>query len=169
MKSRILLSTALTFAGFAHAGAQAKPLLIVDGVVQTSQDAQPAQQGPDDPFGRFLFPPELVMQHQGEIGITDAQRATLTTAVQQAQSKIVETQFKLSAEGEKLARLLQGARGVRTLPPTIDEGQALEQVDRILSLEREMKRAQMTLLIRIKNALTPDQQAKLMQLRQSAK
>jgi Spy/CpxP family protein refolding chaperone len=165
MKRSILFLTALTFAGVSHAGAQGgarpKPMLVVDGVVQSSQDSQPGQQGPDDPFARFLFPPELVMQHQGEIGITDAQRSTLTTAVQQAQSKFVETQFKLSAEGEKLARLLQGA--------TIDEGQALEQVDRILSLEREMKRAQVGLLVRIKNTLTPGQQAKLMQLRQQAK
>jgi Spy/CpxP family protein refolding chaperone len=169
MKGTILLVTALTLAGVVQAGAQANPLIIVDGVVQPNQGPQPDPHGPGDPFARFLFPPELVMEHQGEIAITDAQRATLTTAVQQAQSKIVETQFKLSAEGEKMARLIQGARGARTMPWTIDEGQALEQVDRILSLEREMKRAQMTLLVRIKNALTPEQQMKLMQLRQQPK
>ena len=164
MKRSILFLTAFTLAGVSHAGAQVgprpKPIFVVDGVVQPSQDAQPGQ-GPDDPFARFLFPPELVMQHQGEIGITDAQRATLTTAIQQAQAKFVETQFKLSAEGEKLARLLQGT--------TIDESQALEQVDRILSMEREMKRAQVGLLVRIKNTLTSGQQAKLMQLRQQPK
>ena len=109
----------------------------------------PGQQG--DPFARFFFPPELVMQHQGEIGLTDAQRTSLTSAIQQAQSKFVETQFKLAAEGEKLSRVIQGAN--------VDEGQALEQVDRILALEREMKRAQIGLLVRIKNVLTPAQQA----------
>ena len=114
---------------------------------------------PQDPFGRFFFPPEMVMQHQGEIGLTDAQRATLTTAIQTAQSKFVEAQFKLSAEGEKLAKLLQS--------PTIDEGQALEQVDHILALEREVKRAQVGLMVRIKNTLTAAQQTKLNQLRQS--
>ncbi len=116
------------------------------------------QQGQGDPFARFLFPPELVMQHQGEIGLTDAQRNTLMTQIQQAQSKFVEVQFKLSAEGQKLVGLLQGA--------AIDESQTLEEVDRVLALEREMKRAQVGLLVRIKNALTPAQQAKLMQLRQ---
>jgi Spy/CpxP family protein refolding chaperone len=164
MRRSIFLVTAFAVIGVAQVGAQSagqpkpQPLIIVDGVVQGEQSPQPGPQGPGDPFGRFLFPPEVVMQHQGEIGITDAQRSTLTTAIQQAQSKFVEVQFKLSSEGEKLARLLQGA--------TIDENQALEQIDRILSMEREMKRAQMGLLIRIKNALTPAQQARLMQLRQ---
>lgn len=117
------------------------------------------QPGGGDPFSRFLFPPELIMQHQSEIGLTDAQRTTITTAIQQAQGKLVETQFKLSGDGERLAHLLQGA--------SIDEAQALEQVDRILAGERDMKRAQVGLLVRLKNALTPSQQAKLTQLRQS--
>ncbi len=116
------------------------------------------EQPPRDPFARLLFPPELIMQHQSELGLTDAQRSTLMTAMQQAQGKFVETQFKLAGEGEKLARLLQAS--------SIDESQALEQVDRVLSAERELKRAQVGLLVRLKNALTAQQQAKLMQLRQ---
>jgi Spy/CpxP family protein refolding chaperone len=115
----------------------------------------PGQQ--HDPFGQFLFPPELVMKHQGEIGLQDAQRSALQTAIQQAQSKFVDVQWKLSAEGEKLGRLLQNA--------TANEAQVLEQVDRILELEREVKRTQIGLLVRIKNTLTPAQQAKLMELR----
>lgn len=122
----------------------------------------PAQQGPppgqqQDAFGRFLFPPELVMQHQGEINLQDSQRAALQSAIQQAQAKFVDVQWRLSAEGEKIGRLLQGA--------TVDEAQVLEQVDRILALEREVKRTQMGLLVRIKNTLTPAQQSKLMELR----
>ena len=124
----------------------------------TAQNAAP-NPGQGDPFGRFFFPPEMVMQHQGEIGLTDAQRATLMTAIQQAQAKFVDAQFRLSAEGEKFAHLLQGA--------SIEESQALEQVDRILALEREVKRAQVGLMVRIKNTLTAAQQAKLNQLRQS--
>jgi len=116
------------------------------------------QQGPQqDPFRGFLFPPELVMQHQGEIGLQDSQRAALQAAIQQAQTKFVDAQWKLSAEGEKLGRLLQSA--------TVDETQVLEQVDRILALEREVKRAQMGLMVRIKNTLTAAQQAKLRELR----
>ena len=65
--------------------------------------------GPDD-WGRNFFPPELVMGHQSEIGLQDSQRAALTSAIQQAQSKFTDMQWKLSAEGEKMGRLLQGTQ-----------------------------------------------------------
>ena len=139
-------------------------LLVVS--LASALDAQGPPPGPGpqgrpepDPFGKFLFPPELVMQHQGEIGLQDSQRTALQSAIQQAQAKFMDAQWKLSAEGEKLARLLQGA--------TVDETQALEQVDRILALEREVKRAQMGLMVKIKNTLTPAQQTKLRELREA--
>jgi Spy/CpxP family protein refolding chaperone len=112
--------------------------------------------GPDD-WGRNLFPPELVMQHQSEIGLQDSQRAALTSAIQQAQSKFMDTQWKMSAEGEKMGRLLQGTQ--------VDEAAVLDEVDRILNLEREIKKAQISLMVRIKNTLTAQQQAKLAELR----
>jgi Spy/CpxP family protein refolding chaperone len=112
--------------------------------------------GPDD-WGRNFFPPELVMQHQTEIALQDSQRAALTSAVQQAQAKFMDAQWKLSAEGEKMGKLLQG--------PRVDEAQVLEEVDRILALEREIKRGQISLMVRIKNTLTPQQQAKLADIR----
>jgi len=112
--------------------------------------------GPDD-WGRNFFPPELVMQHQTEIGLQDSQRTALTSAVQQAQGKFMEVQWKLSAEGEKMGRLLQGTQ--------VDETQVLEEVDRILTLEREIKKGQISLMVRIKNTLTAAQQAKLAEIR----
>ena len=112
--------------------------------------------GPDD-WGRNFFPPELVMQHQTEIGLQDAQRAALTSAIQQAQGKFMDMQWKLSAEGEKMGRLLQSAQ--------VDEAQVLEEVDRILALEREIKKAQISLMVRIKNTLTAAQQSKLAEIR----
>lgn len=117
----------------------------------------PGPQGGPDDFGRNFFPPELVMQHQSEIGLQDSQRAALTSAVQQAQARFMDTQWKLSAEAEKMGRLLQGTQ--------VDETQVLEEVDRILSLEREIKRGQISLMVRIKNTLTPAQQAKLAEIR----
>ena len=137
--------------------------LVLSAATLSAQGAPPGQRapmpgpgGPDD-FGRNFFPPELVMQHQSEIGLQDAQRAALTSAVQQAQGKFMDVQWKLSAEGEKMGRLLQ--------PAQVDETQVLEEVDRILVLEREMKRAQIGLMVRIKNTLTAAQQAKLMEIR----
>jgi Spy/CpxP family protein refolding chaperone len=119
----------------------------------------PGQRGPGpgaDDWGRNFFPPELVMRWQSEIGLQDAQRSALSSAIQQAQAKFMDVQWKLSAEGEKMGRLLQGTR--------VDEAQVLEEVDRILALEREIKRTQISLMVRIKNTLTPEQQAKLSKL-----
>ena len=127
--------------------------LIVGGAPLSAQMPQP----PRDPLSGALFPPELVMQHQGEIGLGAPERQVIMQAIQQAQERFTEVQWKLSAETERLGKLLRGER--------VDEAQVLEQVDRVLSLEREMKRAQITLLVRVKNALTPAQQARLAALR----
>lgn len=140
---------ALAFAlSAASLGAQGAP-----GVPPGQRLAGP---GPDD-WGRSFFPPELVMQHQSEIGLQDSQRTALTSALQQAQAKFTDVQWKLSAEGEKMGRLLKGTQ--------VDEAQVLEEVDRILNLEREMKRTQISLMVRIKNTLTAAQQAKLAEIR----
>lgn len=132
---------------------------LLVAILAVPTQAQPATHvaGQADPFGRFLFPPELVMQHQGSIGLTESQRAALQAAIQEAQTTVLKMQFALSGEAEKLGKLLD--------TPRIEEGAVLAQVDRILGIERELKRAQVTLMIRIKNTLTPEQQARLRSLR----
>jgi Spy/CpxP family protein refolding chaperone len=135
---------------------------VLSAASLAAQGPPPGQRGPGpgpgpDDWSRNFFPPELVMQHQSEIGLQDAQRTALTSALQQAQGKFMDVQWKLSAEGEKMRRLLQG--------PQADETQVLEEVDRILALEREIKRAQISLMLRIKNTLTAPQQAKLAEIR----
>ena len=126
---------------------------------QTPKPAATPGPGQPDPIARLLFPPELVMQHQADIGLTDAQRSTIQQALLGAQQKFMEMQWKMSGEMEKLTRLL-GATPV-------DEAQALEQLDRILSTERDVKKTQIGLLVRIKNTLTREQQAKLETVRLS--
>lgn len=133
---------------------------VLSAASLAAQGHPPGHRGPGpalDDWGRNFFPPELVMQHQSEIGLQDAQRAALTSAVQQAHAKFMDVQWKLSAEGEKMGRLLQGTQ--------VGETQVLEEVDRILALEREIKRAQISLMVRIKNTLTAAQQAKLAEIR----
>src|ERR1700682_652257 len=126
------------------------------GAAPGQRTSGPGPGGPED-WGRNFFPPELVMQHQSEIGLQDSQRASLTSAIQAAQSKFMDTQWKLSAQGEKMGRLLQGSQ--------VDEAAVLDEVDRILNLEREIKKAQVSLMVRIKNMLTPEQQKKLADIR----
>ena len=111
----------------------------------------------EDPLARFLYPPELIMAHQEAIGLTDKQRTAIQDAVKDAQSKVVDMQFQMSAEVEKLQRLIQAA--------SPDEPKVLDEVNRVLTLERDMKVAQMTLMVRIKSQLTERQQGLLDQMR----
>jgi Spy/CpxP family protein refolding chaperone len=116
-----------------------------------------AAQEPEPEFAKFLFPPELVMQHQQTIRLTPDQRTAITQGIRDFQLKAVELQWKMQDETQKLTELVQGAK--------VDETQTLAQVDRVLSVEREMKRAHMALLVRIKNTLMSEQQAALAPLR----
>ena len=111
---------------------------------------------PRDPFDA-LYPPELVMEHQNEIGLSESERQVLRQSVQQAQAKFTDLQWRLSAETERLETILR--------EQVVGEREVLEQVDRVLALERELKRTKIALLVRIRNTLTPDQRAKLATLR----
>ena len=111
-------------------------------------------EGPgDDPIARAVFPPDLVMKHSQEINLDDRQRAAIKEQVQKAQTQFTDAQFDLQGETQKLVRLLQAR--------PVDETAVLAQVDKVLALERQVKRTQILLLVRIKNLLTEAQQAKL--------
>jgi len=111
-----------------------------------------------DALTKFLYSPELVMAHQDAIALTDRQRAAIQDVVREVQSKaLVDTQFKLGLAGEKLRSSL--ARN------PVDESSVLQQIDEMLAFEREVKRAQITLLVRVKNLLTPEQRSALDKVR----
>jgi Spy/CpxP family protein refolding chaperone len=112
---------------------------------------------PHDPLGENLFPPELVMQHKQAIGLTDEQKAAIRDELLKASTHFNELQFQMQDEMENLVGLTKGA--------TVDEQRVLAQLDKVLSIEREVKRAQMAVSIRIKNKLTPEQQTRLQEIR----
>ncbi len=120
-----------------------------------------AQQPAEDPLRGILFPPEAVMQHQQAVGLSDEQKNTLKVEIRQAQLKFTELQWTLQDEMERLAFLLKQSN--------VDEKQAASQLDKVLTAEREIKRAQLMLLIRIKNNLTPAQQTQLRELVEKTK
>ena len=97
------------------------------------------------------------MAHQQAIGLTDAQRASVRTLMLEAQKNFVPVQFKVAAEVERLQALINSSQ--------VDERAALDEVDRVLALEREVKRDQVTMMVRLKNLLTQEQQGVLAALR----
>jgi Spy/CpxP family protein refolding chaperone len=116
-----------------------------------------AAQEPEPEFAKYLFPPELVMQHQQALQLTPDQRTSITKEIRALQLKVVELQWRMQDEAQKLTELVQGSK--------VDEAQTLDQVKQVLLFEHEIKRAHMALLVRIKNMLTPEQQATLNSLR----
>lgn len=121
-----------------------------------------AQQPPGrDPIAENLFPPELVMSHQKAIGLDDTQKASIRGELLKAQTRFTELQWQLQDAMEALVSLLK--------QPAVDEPRILSQLDKVLNSERDIKRAQITLLVRIKNTLTPEQQARLQKLRAESK
>jgi Spy/CpxP family protein refolding chaperone len=120
-----------------------------------------AQQPPEDPLRDVLFPPEAVMQHQQAVGLSEEQKNNLKVEVRQAQLRFTELQWTLQDEMERLVSLLKQSK--------VDEKQAALQLDKVLGAEHDIKRAQLMLLIRIKNNLTPAQQTQLRELVEKSK
>jgi Spy/CpxP family protein refolding chaperone len=131
--------------------------LAVLAIVTAPGQQPPAGPHPEDPLGRFLFPPELVMQQQRAIGLKPEQRSSITRAIQEFQTKVLDLQWQMQDETQRFAELLDR--------PTVDQAAAMAQIDKLLAVEREVKRAHIGLLIQIKNSLTAEQQAKLAQAR----
>jgi Spy/CpxP family protein refolding chaperone len=147
--------------------ARASVIAVLLVVATATARAQQPPQGPmpagmmpprnpgGDPFMGNLFPPELIMQNQEAIGLTEEQRGYIVAEIQRTQSTATGIQWRLQAAVERLGTI------VRAEHP--DEGQTLQQLDSVLALEREMKRAQIGLLVRLKSRLTTEQQAALRQ------
>jgi Spy/CpxP family protein refolding chaperone len=110
-----------------------------------------------DALAPHVFPPELVMRHASEIGLEERQRAAIKDLVVKAQTRFLDVQWDVQAESERMARLLQAS--------PVDEAAVLAQADKVMGLEREVKKTHLALLVRIKNLLTDAQRDKLTELR----
>lgn len=96
-----------------------------------------------------LYPPDILMRYQQEIGISSDQRKTIAGLVRDFQGEITELQWAMPNEQQKLRKLLT--------QDSVDAGAALAQVEKVLGMESEFKTAHFELLIAIKNELTAEQ------------
>lgn len=135
-------------------------LLVVAVVAVSQHPPQPAQQprppmGPD-PIAQNLFPPDLVMHHRQALGLTEDQKAVIKEEMMKAAARFHDLQWQMQDEIETMAGLTKGAN--------VDEQKVLAELDKILAIEREVKRTQLMLSIRIKNKLTSEQQAQIQEI-----
>lgn len=98
-----------------------------------------------------LFPPELIMQHQGELALDDAQRKVVQAEMERAQTDMTKLRWDLEREREALVKLLDADHG--------DEVAIGVAAKRMTDLESKVKAVHLTMLVRIKNVLTTGQKA----------
>jgi len=150
----------------------AAALLIV--TVVTAQQPPPAPQPPGprgadnmpnaphpppnpDPLAHLMFPPDMIMGHARQLNLTDEQKAFMRAEIQKSTAAFQELQWKLQDQMELLQETMKSS--------SVNEAQALAQLDKVLDVEREIKRLHIGLAVRLKNRLTPEQQEQLHKMR----
>ena len=127
-----------------------RPLLIAIAALTASL---PHAQSPVDPIGGSLFPPDFIMANAEAINFTDEQRRALRDTVEKNQERFSDLQQALKQEAAALGKMLA--------QPASTEAAVLAQFDKVQDREREIKRAQLALMLGIRGKLTNDQRAKL--------
>src|SRR5215471_5377183 len=155
----LVCAVALALAGWARAQAPSEPPSppsMPHPPHPPHSPADPSLLGAD-PIGAKLFPPELIMKHQQELGIDDRQKDAILKEIERVHSQLFPAQWQMSAAAEQLSKALEA--------PKLDESKVLAQADQVMALERDIKRVHLALLIRIRNVLSDAQRAKLAELR----
>ena len=97
------------------------------------------------------------MGHMRELGLTDEQKTYMLGEIQKTTASFQDLQWKLQDQMELLHETMKST--------SVNEQQALAQLDKVLEIEREIKRLHIGLAVRLKNRLTPEQQNQLHQMR----
>jgi hypothetical protein len=108
-------------------------------------------------FSQHLFPPELIMQHQSRLRMRDVQRDSILREISRLQATATQAQWQIADESTQLNELLGRDR--------VSESEVLARADRMMSFETSVKRAQLQMLVRIRNLLTEEQREILRTLR----
>jgi Spy/CpxP family protein refolding chaperone len=134
------------------------PLILLTVVLLSMPAA--AQEKPRDPIGEHLFSPEMILHFQEQIGLTEQQRSSVQKAVEKLQADVQPLQTAMESAISGVSEKLEQS--------SIDQQAALEQLDRFLELEVQVKRRHVQMLIQVYNELTPEQREQLTDLRPAA-
>jgi len=110
-----------------------------------------------DPLAHLMFPPDMIMNHARQLNLTDDQKAFMRSEIQKTTASFQDLQWKLQDQMELLQETMKST--------SVNEQQALAQLDKVLDIEREIKRLHIGLAVRLKNRLTPEQQDQLHKMR----
>lgn len=117
----------------------------------------PHPPGPPDPLDHLMFPPDMIMGHARQLNLTEEQKAYMRAEIQKTTTMFQDLQWKLQDQAELLHETMKST--------SVNEQQALAQLDKVLDIERDIKRLHIGLAVRLKNRLTPEQQEQLHKMR----
>ena len=146
-------------------------IIVAQQAPQSPQSPQPppnrprADNPPDrpphppnpDPLAHLMFPPDMIMNHARQLNLTEDQKAFMRSEIQKTTNSFQDLQWKLQDQMELLQETMKSS--------SVNEQQALAQLDKVLEIEREIKRLHIGLAVRLKNRLTPEQQDQLHKMR----
>lgn len=118
---------------------------------------QPMPPPNPDPLAHLMFPPDLILSHARQLNLTDEQKTFMRAETQKTMTTFQDLQWKLQDQMEALQETMKST--------SADEQQVLAQLDRVLDIERDIKRLHIGLAVRLKNKLTPEQQDQLHKMR----
>ena len=111
---------------------------------------------PDGDLFKDLFQPDQIMRNQKALALSDEQSSAIKTEVHEAEAAFFDLQWEQKGQEENLKELLK--------QPLPEEQQAMDQLDRLLTVENSIKKVRLKHLIKVKSLLTSEQQAKLKEL-----
>ena len=105
--------------------------------------------GKKDVFKGKLFAPNIILEHQDELGLTKEQFTAIKAAVVEVQASVAGHEWDLREAYMKTLESLD--------EKPIDEEQVLKNVEAALLAENQVKQLQVRMLIRLRMLLTDEQ------------
>lgn len=107
-------------------------------------------EGPkEDVFKGKLFAPDIILQQQDELNLSKQQYQAIRAAVVEVQTGVAEHEWDMRQAYQALMHELDQS--------PIDDNEVLKHVEMALLAENQVKKKQITMLIKLKNLLTAEQ------------
>lgn len=112
-----------------------------------------AADGKDEPFKGKLFPPNVILEHKDQLNLTKQQFTDIRAAVVEVQSGVAEHEWDMAEAYQAMMAELDRE--------TIDQAVVLEHAEAALRAENEVKKKQISMLVKLRNLLNKEQVAYL--------
>ena len=107
-------------------------------------------QGPQqDVFKGKLFPPNIILEHQDALELSESQFMAIRSAVVEVQGAVAEHEWDLREAYQRVMSDLDES--------PVDAEAVMANVEKALLAENEVKKLQVNLLIELRNLLTDEQ------------